>query len=63
MSCNSIEALKNSLKIFESKGLTIIQGKNPSTITKQLHAFVVCLDEVGTLPNETCGDILHGFTK
>ncbi len=47
MSCNVINALKNFLKIFESKGLTQIQGKNVSLITKQLHATVVSLDEVG----------------
>ncbi len=53
-----INALKNFLKIFESKGFTRIQGKNVSVITKQLHATVVSLDEVGTY-----GDILRGFTK
>ena len=58
MSCNVINALKNFLKIFESKGLTRIQGKNVSVITKQLHATVVSLDEVGTLPDEPYGDIL-----
>ncbi len=63
MSHNVINALKNFLKIFESKGLTRIQGKNVSVITKQLHAAVVSLDEVGALPDETYGDILQGFTK
>ncbi len=58
MSCDVINALKNFLKIFESKGLTHIQGKNVSVITKQLHAAVVSLDEVGTLLRETYGDIL-----
>ncbi len=43
MSCNVINALKNLLKIFESKGLTHIQGKNVSVITKKLHAPVVSL--------------------
>ncbi len=60
MSSNIINALKNFLKIFENKGLTQIQGKNVSVITKQLHT---AMDEVGTLPHETYGDILHGFTK
>ncbi len=55
--------LKNLLTTFESKGLTQIQGKNVSVITKQLHATVVSLDEVGALPDETYGDILNGFTK
>ena len=63
MSCDVINALKNFLKIFESKGLTQSQGENVSIITKQLHAAVVSLDEVGTLPDETYGDILQGFTK
>ncbi len=58
MSRNIINALKNFLKIFESKGLTQIQGKNVSVITKQLHAAVVSLDEVGALPDETYEDIL-----
>ncbi len=63
MSHNVINALKNFLKIFESKGLTCFQGKNVSVITKQLHAAVVSLDEVGALPIETYGDILRGFTN
>ncbi len=63
MFCNAINTLKNFLKIFEGKGLTCIQGKNVSVITKQLHAAVVSLDELGTLPDETCGDILQGFAK
>ncbi len=63
MSRDVINALKNFLKIFESKGLTRIQGENVSVITKQLHAAVVSLDEVGALPDETYGDILRGFTK
>ncbi len=58
MSRNIINALKNFLKIFESKGLTHIQGKNVSVITKQLHATVVSLDVVGFLPDKTYGDIL-----
>ncbi len=32
-------------------------------ISKQLHVTVVSLDEVGTLPDETFGDILLGLTK
>ncbi len=32
-------------------------------ITKKLHAAVVSLDQVVTLPDETYYDILHGFTK
>ncbi len=63
MSCDVINALKNFLKIFESKGLSHIQGKNVSVITKQLNAAVVSLDEVGALPDETYGDILRGFTN
>ncbi len=63
MSCDIINALKNFLKIFESKGLTCIQGKNVSVVTKQLHATVVSLDEAGALPDETYGNILQGFTK
>ncbi len=58
MSCNIINALKNFLKIIESKGLTWITGKNESVISKQLHAAVVSLDQV-----ETYGDLLHSFTK
>ncbi len=53
LSCHIINALKNFFKIFESKGLTNIQGKNISVITKQLHSAVVSLDEVCTLPDET----------
>ncbi len=60
---NIINTLKNFLKIFESNGLTLIQGKTVSMITKQLHAAVVSLGEVGTLPDETYRDILCGFTK
>ncbi len=63
MSHNVINALKNFLKIFESKGLTRIQGENVSVITKQLHAAVVSLNEVGMLPDETYGDSLCGLTK
>ncbi len=63
MSSNIINALKNFLKIFESKGLTLIQGENASVITKQLHAAVVKFDEVGAFPDEAYGDILRGFTK
>ncbi len=58
-----INALKNFLKIFESKGLTQIQAKNISVTTKQLHAAMVSLDEVGALPDETYGNVLQGFTK
>ncbi len=58
MPCDVINALNNFLKIFESKGLTWIQGKNNSVITNQLHITVVSLDEVGALPDETYGDIL-----
>ncbi len=47
-----------AFKIFESKGLTQIHGENVSVITKQLHATVVSLEKVGTLPDETYGDIL-----
>ncbi len=50
--CNVINALKNFLKINESKCLTHNQGKNISVITKQLHAAVVSLDEVNTFPDE-----------
>ncbi len=53
MSHDVINALKNFLKIFESKGLTCIQGKNVSVITKKLCALIVSLDEVGALPNKT----------
>ncbi len=63
MSCNVINVIKNFLTSFESKGLTWIQGKNVSMITKQLHTTVVSLNEVGALPDETYGDIHHGFTK
>ncbi len=63
MSCDIINALKNFLKIFERKGLTWIQGKNGSVITKQFHSPVVSLDEVGAMPDETYGDILQGFIK
>ncbi len=63
MSYNVINALKNFLNIFERKGLTHIQDKNVSVITKKLHAPVVSLDKVGTLPDETYGNILQGFTK
>ncbi len=63
ISPNVIDALNNFLKIFESKGLTWIQGKNVSVITKQLHAAMISLDEVGALPDETYGDILCGFTE
>ncbi len=63
MSYNVINALKNFLKIFERKGLTWIQGKNISVITKQLHVAMVGLDEVGALPDETQGDILPSSTK
>ncbi len=49
MSCDTINAIKSFFKIFESKGLTRIQGKNFSVISKQLHATVVSLDEVGIL--------------
>ncbi len=63
MSCKVINALKNFLKVFESKGLTRIQGKTVSMITKQFHATVVSMDEVGALPDETYGDILHSFSK
>ncbi len=28
-----------------------------------MHVTVVSLDEVDTLPDETYGDLLHGFTK
>ncbi len=59
MYCDVINALKNFLKIFESKGLTRIQGENDSVITKQLHAAVISLDEVGTLPDETYVNILQ----
>ncbi len=62
MSRGVINSLKNFLKIFESKGSTHIQGKNVSVITKQLHAAVVSLDEVGALPDESYGDILQAFT-
>ncbi len=48
-----INTLKNFLKIFESKGLTWIQGKNVSVITKQMHAAVVSLDEVNALSVES----------
>ncbi len=34
MSCNVIDTLKNFLKIFESKGLTCIQGKSNFRISK-----------------------------
>ncbi len=37
ISCNVINALKNFSKIFKSKGLIFIQGKNISVITNQLH--------------------------
>ncbi len=59
--CNIINALKNFLKIFESKNLTWIQGKNISAITKQLHATVVCLDEVWAWPDETSMEIFFEF--
>ncbi len=42
MCLNVINALKNSLKIFERKGLTWIQGKNV-IIAKHLHAAEVGL--------------------
>ncbi len=58
MSCNVINAIKNFSKIFKSKYLTQIQGKNISVITNQLHAAVVSLDEVGAVPDETYGEIL-----
>ncbi len=51
MFSNINNALKNFLKIFESKSSTHIEGKNVSVITKQLHAVVVSLDEVGTFPD------------
>ncbi len=63
MSCTIINALKNFLNTFESKGLICIQGKNVSVITKQLHVAVVSLDDVGALSDETYGDILQAFTK
>ncbi len=63
MSRNVVNALKNFLKIFESKVLTWIQSKNVSIITKQLHAAVVSLHEVGALPDETNWNIPWGFTK
>ncbi len=53
MSCNVIDALKNFLKIFVSKGLIQINGKNVSVITKQLYAEVDSLDEICVLPDET----------
>ncbi len=60
MSRNIINALKNFHGTFESNGLTCIQGKNASVITKQLHAVVVSLDEVGALPIEIL-EISLGF--
>ncbi len=63
LSYDIINTLKNSLKIFESKGLSHIKGENISIITKQLHVTVVCLDELDALPNETYRDILFDFTK
>ncbi len=63
MSCDVINALKNFLKIFESKGLTWIIGNNVSVITKQLHATVVSLDEVGALPDENPVEIFFEFTQ
>ncbi len=58
MSCDVINALKNFLKIFESKGLNQIQSMKISVITKQLNVAVVSLNEFGTLLDETYGDIL-----
>ncbi len=52
----------NILKIFESNHLTHIQHTSVS-ITKQLHAAMVSLNEVDALPDETYGNILCGFTK
>ncbi len=63
MSCNVTNTLKKFLKIFESTGLTQIQVKNFSKITKQLHVAVVCLDEVCALSDEPYGNSLCGFTK
>ncbi len=51
-----------TLRFLEQK-LTHIQDKGISIINKQLHAAVVSQNKSGTFPDETYGDILHGFTK
>ncbi len=63
MSGDFIKTFKNFLKIFESKGLSHIQGEDMSITTKQLCAPMVSLDDIGALPDETYGDILQGFAK
>ncbi len=62
MYCDLINTLKNFLKIFECISLTCIQGMSVSVITNHLHAPVVSLDEIGALPDETCGYILCDLT-
>ncbi len=47
----------------EIKEFTQILGKNIFLFTKQLHAAIGNLDEVGTVPDENYGDSLHGFIK
>ncbi len=51
-----INVLYNFLNIFESRGLIHILCDSVSVITKQLHADVVSLNEIGTFPDETYGD-------
>ncbi len=63
MSNNVINSLKNFLKILADKRLTLIHDEKVSVITKCLHAAVVGLDEIGSFPDETYGDVLHSFTK
>ena len=62
MTWDTITALKTFLKKIEEKGLLRYPNENMARLQKEVQAVCVCLDEVGTLPEETVIDILSGLT-
>ncbi len=63
MICNAVNTVKYLIIIFERNGLTEIQSKNFSVITKLLITNVFSLDEFDALSEDTYKDVLNGFTK